>query len=69
LTKDDAGKSLKKVASRAEFLRAIEGTNSVGELVDEFRSRFALKLKIKEEKKIKLMVGRTVFKLPDNSTY
>ena len=40
---------MSRVASRAEFLKTIEGTNSVGELVDEFKSRFAMKQRIKEE--------------------
>jgi len=60
---------LKKIASRAEFLKVIEGTNSVGELINEFRNRFALKKSIKEEQKVKLMVGRTFYKLPDTTTY
>ena len=51
--------------SRAEFLRTIEGTNTVGELVNEFRQRFALKQAIKEEQMAKMMIGRSNYSIPD----
>ena len=60
---------MKKIASRAEFLKIIEGTKSVGELINEFRNRFALKKIIRDEQKVKLMVGRTFYKLPDTIGY
>lgn len=57
--------ALPKVPSRKDFLKVIEETSTATELVDEFRSRFAMRQQIKEEEKKKMMVGRTNFKLPD----
>ena len=43
----------------------IEGTQSVGELVAEFKMRFSLKRKIKEEQETKMMVGRSNYQFLD----
>ena len=63
-------KAMKKIPSRRDFLRAIEDTTTVGELVDEFKNRFALKKKIREEQKAKLMVGNPgAYQYPDETFY
>ena len=45
--------ALPKVPSRKDFLKVIEETSTATELVDEFRSRFAMRQQIKEEEKKK----------------
>jgi len=69
-TQSDLGmaRRLPKVPSRSEFLKAIEGSKTVRDLIAEFKNRFALKRLIKEDQKNKLMVGRTNFQLPDTYT-
>ena len=61
---------MKKVPSRRDFLRTIEETSTVTELVTEVRNRFALKKHIKEDQKAKRMIGKTgAFELPDATFY
>ena len=63
-------KVMKKVPSRRDFIRTIEGTNSVSELVSEVKNRFALKKAVKEDNDSKRMVGKTgTFQLPDETFY
>ena len=63
-------RGIPKIPSRKEFIRTIEGTNSVSELVTEVKNRFALKRHVKEEQRKKRMVGNTGdYKLPDETFY
>ena len=63
-------KVMKKIPSRGEFIRTIEGTNSVSELVTEVKNRFALKKAVKEDNNAKRMRGKTgAFQLPDETFY
>ena len=44
-------------------------TKNADELKNEYDSRFALRRARREEQKVKLMVGKTAFKLPDTNAY
>ena len=61
---------MKKIPSRRDFLRAIEGTNNASELVETLKTRFELKKKIHDEQSAKRMVGKAgAFQLPDETFY
>ena len=61
--------TLPKLPTKAEFLEAIMETKNADELKNEYDSRFALRRARREEQKVKLMVGKTAFKLPDTNAY